>query len=475
MVRNKATMILLGAAIALVVVILSIFIYWSTAWKGKIMPGVRVEWIDVGGLTSKEAAQKVLNVQQDFLYAPIVITAEGKRIDSNRGELGFSMEAEKAVREAYKAGRSGSARERLVQVWEACRKKVSIPCREMTIDTKKAELSLASFTDGLSKPQDARLVIDDQDQITVVPGKNGIMLDLDASLEELKLFREPFAREVELQFREEPPQVSTADIEAMNVNGLISSFTTKFDAGNHNRSYNIGLAAGAFNNTLLSPGEEFSFNNRVGPRTAQNGYREAMVIEADAFVPGLGGGVCQVSSTLYNAVLLAGLEIVERSNHTLAINYLPLGRDATVAYGSQDLKFRNNLKSYVYIKTSVSSGALTIKIFGNKQQQKSVQLETVIDSVISPRVTTKKDANLLQGKTVVEKAGASGYRVSAHRIINGSKQLLSRDYYRPIERVIRLGVKEPTPAPDDQQEKQTEEKDSGKTDGDAAPETQGDG
>lgn len=445
MIKKKTTVVLLGATIALFVVILSVVVYLSVTWKGKILPGVRVEWIEVGGLTQKEAEQKVLKVQRDFLSAPINVTANEKRISLSRDELGFSIDSKKAAREAYLVGRSGSIQQRLNRIWKAYHKQVVISCQEVSIDTQKAESSLVFFTEGLAKPQDARLVIDDRDQITIIPSKTGMVIDLDVSLEELKLFKQPFGRELELQFREEQPKISTADIQAMGINGIISSFTTNFSASNYNRSYNIALAAGSLNNSLIKPGEEFSFNKKVGPRTAERGYREAMIIVSNAFVPGLGGGVCQVSTTLYNAVLLAGLEIVERSGHSLAVSYVPLGRDATVSYGSQDFKFRNNLESPIYLKTSVGNGTLTMKIFGNKQQQKNVHLETVVDSVISPKVTTREDANLLKGKTVVEKAGAAGYRVRAYRIINGAKKQLSRDYYKPLERVVRVGTKAPPP------------------------------
>lgn len=465
--KKKPVMILVGAFGVLLVVTLGCIIYLSMAWKDKIVPGVRVEWIEVGGLTQKEAEKKISEVQQDFLSAPVEITADEKRSRLSRGELGFSMDAVKPAQQAYQVGRSGSATKRINQVWDAYHKQVVIPCQEVTIDTEQVDSALVSFTEGLDKPQDARLVIDDRDQITIIPSKTGIAVDLDVSLEELKLFKKPFAGEIELQFREEQPKISTADIEAMGINGIISSFTTKFDANNHNRAYNIALAAGAINNTLLKPGEVFSFNKKVGPRTAERGYREAIVIVSNQFVPGLGGGVCQVSTTLYNVALLAGLDIVERSNHSLAVSYVPLGRDAAVSYGSQDLKFRNNLGSHVYIKTSTGNGSVTMKIFGNKQQQKNVQLETVVDSSISPKVSTKKDPSLLKGKTVVEKAGASGYRVSAYRIINGTKKLLSRSNYTPIERVVRVGTKEPPAKPDpehDDQEDKDEKEDPEQTD-----------
>lgn len=342
MFKNKPVLLLLGAIGVFVIIILSCIIYISVAWKGKIVPGVQVEWIEVGGLTQDEAEQKISEVQQEFLSAPVEITASEERVSLSRGELGFSIDAKKPAQQAYQVGREGSISKRISQTWYAYHKQVVIPCPEVMIDTQQVESILASFSEGLDEPQDARLIIDDRDQITIIPSKTGIAVDLDVSLDDLKLFKQPFAGEIELQYKEELPKVSTADIEAMGINGIISSFTTKFDASNYNRSYNIALAAKALNNTLIKPGEVFSFNKRVGPRTAKSGYREAIIIESNVFVPGLGGGVCQVSSTLYNTVLLAGLEITERSNHSLAITYVPLGRDAAVSYGYQDLKFSNN-------------------------------------------------------------------------------------------------------------------------------------
>ncbi|AET67087.1 putative vancomycin resistance protein [Desulfosporosinus orientis DSM 765] len=146
----------------------------------------------------------------------------------------------------------------------------------------------------------------------------------------------------------------------------IAQYTTKFDPTLINRTENIRLAARVLDGKLLSPGERFSFNESVGQRTANAGYKEAMIIEGDVFTPGLGGGVCQVSSTLYNAVLLANLDIIERHPHSLPISYVPPGRDATVAYPSLDFKFKNNTTSRLLIHSIVSENTLTFQILKNE-------------------------------------------------------------------------------------------------------------
>ena len=143
----------------------------------------------------------------------------------------------------------------------------------------------------------------------------------------------------------------------------IAQYSTHFDSTQVNRTENIRLAAKALDGKLLAPGERFSFNGSVGERTNEAGYKEALIIEGNTFIPGLGGGVCQVSSTLYNAVLLAQLEILERHRHTLPITYVPPGQDATVAYPVLDFKFRNSTDAYLLIRSFVDENTLTFQLY----------------------------------------------------------------------------------------------------------------
>lgn len=144
---------------------------------------------------------------------------------------------------------------------------------------------------------------------------------------------------------------------------LIAQYSTQFDENQVNRSENIRLAAKALDGKVLAPGERFSFNNSVGERTAEAGYKEAMIIVGDAYEPGLGGGVCQVSSTLYNAVEIANLQILERHAHSLPVVYVPSGQDATVSYPILDFRFKNNTDSNILIRSYVEEGTLTFKLY----------------------------------------------------------------------------------------------------------------
>ncbi|TGE34931.1 vancomycin resistance protein [Desulfosporosinus fructosivorans] len=145
--------------------------------------------------------------------------------------------------------------------------------------------------------------------------------------------------------------------------GPIAQYSTRFDSTQVNRTENIRLAAKALDGKLLAPGERFSFNNSVGERIAEAGYKEALIIEGNTFTPGLGGGVCQVSSTLYNVVLLADLEILERHSHSLPVNYVPPGRDATVSFPILDFKFKNSTDAHLLIRSFVDGNTLTFQLY----------------------------------------------------------------------------------------------------------------
>jgi Uncharacterized vancomycin resistance protein len=145
--------------------------------------------------------------------------------------------------------------------------------------------------------------------------------------------------------------------------GSVSKYSTKFDLTLVNRTDNIRLAAKALDGILLAPGARFSFNRSVGERTAEAGYKEALIILEDTFIPGIGGGICQVSSTLYNAAVLAHLEILERHVHSLPVNYVPPGQDATVSFPDLDFKFRNSLAFSLKIRSSIVGNTLTIALW----------------------------------------------------------------------------------------------------------------
>lgn len=243
------------------------------------------------------------------------------------------------------------------------------------------------------------------------------------------------------------PDITLNDLDIDIFPDLLANFTTKYDVQNKDRSTNLSLAASKINGTILSPGEEFSYNKIVGERTIAAGYKEAKIYSNGEVVDGLGGGICQISSTLYNAAVFANLDITSRRNHQFVTSYVEAGRDATVVYGSQDFKFVNSRKYPIKILVSVESGIAKVSIYGIKEEVEydiSFDIEKV--STIPFDVKYQNDSSLYVGTEKIKQKGVNGLTVKAYKItkLNGaiiSRTLLSQDTYNSMAKIILTGTK----------------------------------
>lgn len=264
-------------------------------------------------------------------------------------------------------------------------------------------------TEIYKEPKDAYYT---QNPFSVYPSENG--LDFKISLEEAKnILGDQTAEEYAIPIKTLYPKVTTNMIGSEAFPDLLSNFSTYYSASNVNRTTNLRLAANKINGTVLMPGETFSYNKVVGARTIAAGYKEAPIYVSGEVVDGLGGGICQITSTLYNAVILANLDIVERTNHQFVPSYVKASRDATVVYGALDFKFKNNRNYPIKINCSVSGGVASFQIFGLKQDN-DYQVE--ISSYETGRTAT---AIYSEAYKILKKDG---------KVI--SKHLLSRDTYK---------------------------------------------
>lgn len=228
---------------------------------------------------------------------------------------------------------------------------------------------------------------------------------------------------------------------------LLSEYTTIYDPSNKNRSNNLSIAAEKIDGTIVMPGEIFSYNQTVGERTIAAGYKEAGAYAGGRVVQDVGGGICQTSSTLYNAALLANLEIVDRSNHQFLTSYVSASRDATVAWGSIDFQFKNTRTYPIRIEAEAKNGVCKMAIYGIKEETEyEVLIQSVVNSYLPYTTVYEDDPTLAEGKEVVEQSGYTGCTSEAYRILklNGevvSKTSLSKDTYDPMTRIIRRGTK----------------------------------
>ena len=275
---------------------------------------------------------------------------------------------------------------------------------------------------------------------------NGV--DFAISIQEAKKILKEDKEEYIIPLKITVPEKTLADLGEEAFPDELGEYSTRYDPTNKNRSNNISLATEKIDGTIILPGETFSYNQTVGERTIEAGYKEAGAYAGGKVVQDVGGGICQSSSTLYNAVLLANLEIVERSNHQFLTSYVDASRDATVSWGSIDFKFKNNRTYPIKIEATSKNGVCTVSIKGIKEES---EYEVVIQSEILSYIpfTTKyeNDNTLDDGEEVIKQSGYKGCTSEAYRILkkNGevvSKTLLSKDTYNPMTKIIKKGTKE---------------------------------
>ncbi|MCI3923358.1 VanW family protein [Paenibacillus sp. TRM 82003] len=232
------------------------------------------------------------------------------------------------------------------------------------------------------------------------------------------------------------PEVTVASLKAQGIERVIASYRTSFATSGAGRRHNVTKTASVVHDMLLAPGDVFDYAKVIKETEKVFGFREAPVILNGKLVPGVGGGICQVSTTLYNAVLRAGLEIVERRNHSLPVSYAPLGQDATFASGYINFKFKNSTGKHLLIRTSSANNTLTVKLFGTMDKNVSYEIKSTTLKEIDPPKKFVKNASLPKGSVELLKAGKVGYVVETYRYkkVGGKvvdKERISKDTYKP--------------------------------------------
>ena len=242
------------------------------------------------------------------------------------------------------------------------------------------------------------------------------------------------------------PNKTTKEIGTEAFPDLLATFSTQYQSSNVNRTTNLKLAADKINGIVLLPGEEFSYNKTVGERTVQAGFKEAAVFNAGRVENGLGGGICQISSTLYDAVVMADLDVTVRRNHQFVTSYVKAGADATVVWGSQDFKFKNTRKYPIKITITVSGGVATAKIWGVKEEvEYDITIETKKTATIPYTTQYVQDSSLPAGQQKIVQSGSNGQKVEAYKVkrLNGqviSTTLLSKDTYNAMKKIVHVGT-----------------------------------
>jgi vancomycin resistance protein YoaR len=279
-----------------------------------------------------------------------------------------------------------------------------------------------------TKARNAQFVVDGT-RVRITQSRVGTTLDARAAAIAVNTAaHQEVERVASLSLAPLPAERTTREARALGITERISTFTTEMGPSSSNRIHNVHLMAQFIDGTIIEPGDAFSFNGRVGPRTAERGFREGQMIVGSLLLPAIGGGVCQTATTLFNNAWELGLPIVERHNHSFYISHYPLGRDATVSWGGPDFKFRNDMKHAILIKTSYTDATLTFSFYGTDEGRKVTTWAGEKSNWRTPTLTYALDPAAPRGSVRVERGDyQQGFDVTAHRKVERGGKVLRKD------------------------------------------------
>lgn len=496
--------------IVLTLIALSFIFGFITSKSNKIISGVSVNGVNISNLTKEEALQKLNLQLSPNLEKELTLTHNDYSTTLNLADIQSSFNFETAINNAYNIGRSESNifanNKKIINTFftknniiptisyneEALSSKIDkinneLPDKVVNSSYKieNNNLIVSNSSNGNRISNNAFLnsitscIINNSNSIEIPveqfeadtvdieaiyneihkdaidayystnpyeihKEENG--LDFAISLDDAKKLVSQNQESFTIPLKVLKPKVTVKSLGQEAFPDLLATYSTTYSTGNANRATNIALAVKSVNGYVLMPGETFSYNSTVGERTASRGYKEAGVYLNGEVTTGLGGGICQVSSTLYNAVLLANLEIVERSNHTFKPTYVPAGQDATVSWGAPDFKFKNNRNYPIRISASTSNGTILFNVYGLKSDD-DYQVKILSYEVGSIPFSTQyqETSSLPSGTQKVSQAGSNGCKTQTYKVLykNGaevSKTLLNSDTYKPHNQVVLVGT-----------------------------------
>ena len=372
--KKIINIILIGS---IVVLLLAIYVEKTVSkYENKIFPGTLVYEQDISNLEKNELLSKLDKIEKDIEDKKVQININNKMYGIEVKNLVSKYENEKLYEDIIKSQNEKNILSKFISILS---KKNTNYNLYIKIDEKIFNDLKDEIAQDINIERIEPKVIINDDKISYKEGEDGLKLDEETLYNDIKesinsrnLLKENII--INAKFIKDSPKISMNDLKLINYK--VSTYTTTYGSGN-SRGSNVENAASKIDDLLLMPGEEFSYENAVGPVILSNGYKYAPVISNGKLVDGIGGGVCQVSSTLYNTQLNAGILPTERRNHSKAVSYVPRGLDATLASGIIDYKFKNTYEYPLVINTKAVNGKLTIEIWSNEDALKGIEYKPV--------------------------------------------------------------------------------------------------
>jgi vancomycin resistance protein YoaR len=412
--------------------------------------GIRIANWDIGGMNiaqvEQEWKQRVEQLQGEkitlHIPAPHAISES-----TTFEQLGVSFR-DSGLFEDIKKLSAGS-------LWERAKTRYNMPKQwdlNVTWDPKPLEQKFNASWEKqyLGVSVNAVRLISPKDEVSYIPDQSAYRIDWERTKQSFqKLIPHEFpnepraAQNMNVTLIENKARITLESLQGEGIDRKIIEFTTSFTTSATGRAYNVTAAANTLNNTLLKPGDIFDYAKIIAETEKKYGFREAPVIFQGKLIPGIGGGICQVSSTLYNAVLRTGVKIVERRNHSLPVSYLPIGQDATFSEGNINFRFQNTTGKSLLIRTEVAERKLTVKLFGTMEKNIRYDIESNTVKVLEPAVKYVINNSLPAGSQEVLSNGKQGFIVETYQIKSKDGQVIekkriSRDTYQPQPMLVAV-------------------------------------
>ena len=405
--------------------------------------------IAVGGMTEAEASEAVDAYVESLGTSQFTLTVDDKSTTATAADLGVTWSNPVIVKDAANVGRTGNLIERYKSKKDLEHENLVFDI-EYTADRAKVKSFLETHTQDMNQDAVNYGLVRENGGFRITDGQNGIAVDVDKSADEIVSYIEETWTQADasLELAASVVEPEGTEEQLSRVKDVLGTFTTDFGTSSAGRAQNVRNGASKINGTVLYPGEQFSVYEAVNPFSAENGYELAGSYENGTTVQTYGGGICQVSTTLYNAVIRAELAIDERFCHSMIVSYVKPSMDAAIAGTYKDLKFTNNYDFPIYIEGYTSGMQLTFNIFGEETRAagREVIFESETTSTTEPEVKFETAADQPIGYVQQVQSSHTGYTAKLWKIVkeNGvevSREPYNSSTYNASPKIIAVGIK----------------------------------
>lgn len=434
-----------------IIIALTINYSASAAIQNTIYNGITIDGINVSGMTEAEARSLVQSKVEKAEKAQLKISSKtGYSIDIEASDIDVAWDNTRVVEEANSYGKKGNIVQRFIQAKNLENSNLELPII-YSFDKNKLRQIIEDNMDGLSQEAKDYEFVMTESGLSISNGQSGMVVDIDRSI---SILDDYFANqwdgesgEIELYTELVEPRGSAETLS--RVKDIIGTFTTNYKTSSSNRAQNVENGCRLINGTTLYPGEEFSVLDALVPFTLDNGYREAASYQNGLVVDTLGGGICQVSSTLYNAILLAELDVTARTNHSMEVTYVSPSADAAIAESTgKDLRFKNNRDYPVYIEgITTSDRNITFNVYGieDRPSNRKVSFESeIVEQIIPDTETIIQNGGKPMGYTSITSAHkgikAKYYKIVTVDGVQQSREEINSSSYRMVPRTLVVGT-----------------------------------